>query len=180
MCNGNRAYVKAIVEASKCLWEIVFLKPQSWPRLEPYYESTCFAIPSASHRGAKLGIPWKCSRKCSRGVLQGVLSRVLREIGGAPGSAPESALSVDTPHWAALPEAPRFPGALSGAPPEAPRFPGAPSRALPRALSRIHCDWRMGLQHLFFSRELLGELQSASPRLPTGLLYNFSNCPKPP
>ena len=119
------------------------------------------AIPSASHRGAEVGHPWKCSRKCSRGwvlweigVLGGVLPRVLREIGGAPGSAPESAQCGASTERA-------LSGALPGAPPISLSTLGSTSRSTPISQSTLGstsestfkdvplqhpCDWRMGLQ----------------------------------
>ena len=112
--------------------------------LKSKQSSTKVAIPSARHRGSKVGNPWKCSGKCSRACSRklvcsgGVLPRVLREIGCALGSAPESALPVKAPQEEHSREHslvhPQSLWALSGAPPRAPQFPGARSGALPRAL----------------------------------------------
>ena len=90
------------------------------------------AIPSASHRGAKVGNPWKCSGKCSRGSQGdwGCSRECSRECSSSERPTGR-ALS------GALLGAPQSPWALSGAPPGAPRFLGAPSGALPRALSWI-------------------------------------------
>ena len=64
------------------------------------FSTASFAIPSASHRGAEVGNPWKCSRKCAfegapgyRGDPGGAPEGAQGNW-GAPGSAPESALSV--------------------------------------------------------------------------------------
>ena len=70
------------------------------------------------------------------GGALGVLPRVLREIGGAPGVLNVGCQQKEHSRQHSL-QHPQFFGALSAALPGAPRFPGAPPGALRRARSRI-------------------------------------------